>query len=49
MKYACIAAHRDSNAFDVTMMCAALGVSSSGFYAAEQRKRRPLGARARAN
>lgn len=49
MKYACIASHRDSEAFDVTVMCAALGVSTSGFYAAEQRKRRPLGPRARAN
>jgi putative transposase len=49
VKYACIAAHRDSDQFDVTVMCEALGVSPSGFYAAEQRKQRPLGARARAN
>ena len=47
MKYACIAQHRDS--FDVTMMCAALSVSRSGFYAAAARARRPLGPRARAN
>jgi transposase InsO family protein len=49
VKYACIAAHRDSNAYDVRMMCEALDVSPSGFYAAEQRKQRPLGPRARAN
>ena len=47
MKYACIAAHRDS--FDVTLMCDALLVSPSGFYAAEARKHQPLGPRARAN
>lgn len=47
MKYACIAEHRDS--FDVIVMCEALGVSPSGFYAAEARKRAPLGRRARAN
>lgn len=49
MKYACIASYRDSDAFDVRMMCEALDVSRSGFYAAEQRKQRPLGPRARAN
>lgn len=49
MKHAYIAAHRDAKEFDVTVMCEALGVSPSGFYAAEQRKRRPLGPRARAN
>lgn len=48
MKYACIATHRDS-AFAVEMMCELLGVSTSGFYAAEQRKRHPLGPRAQAN
>jgi len=47
VKHACIAAHRDS--FDVTVMCEALEVSTAGFYAAEQRKQQPLGARARAN
>lgn len=47
MKYACIAAQRDS--FDVTLMCGALGVSRAGFYAACARQREPLGARARAN
>jgi len=47
VKYACIAEHRDS--FDVIVMCEALGVSPSGFYAAEARKRDPLGRRARAN
>lgn len=47
MKHACIAEHRGS--FDVTVMCEALGVSTTGFYAAEQRKRAPLGPRARAN
>jgi transposase InsO family protein len=30
-------------------MCEALGISRSGFYAAEQRRQRPLGPRARAN
>jgi putative transposase len=47
VKHACIAQHRDS--FDVTVMCEALGVSTTGFYAAERRKHRPLGPRARAN
>lgn len=47
MKHACIAEHRGS--FDVTLMCAALGVSAAGFYAAERRKRQPLGPRARAD
>jgi transposase InsO family protein len=47
VKYACIAEHRGS--FDVVVMCEALDVSPSGFYAAEARKRRPLGPRARAN
>ncbi len=35
MKYACIARHRDS--FPVTLMCRVLGVSRSGFYAAQTR------------
>ena len=47
MKYACIAEHRDS--FPITLMCEALDVWPSGFYAAEQRKREALGLRARAN
>ena len=47
MKYACIAQHRDS--FAVGLMCHALAVSRSGFYAAQARQRRPLGPRARAN
>ena len=47
MKHACIAAHRDS--VPVALMCEALGVSASGFYAAEQRRRGPLGPRARAD
>lgn len=47
MKYACIAAHRDS--FSVRVMCEALDVWPSGFYAAERRKQQPLGPRARAN
>lgn len=47
MKHACIAAHRDS--FPVRMMCELLEVSPAGFYAAERRKRQPLGPRAQAN
>ncbi len=35
MKYACIVRHRDS--FPVTLMCRVLGVSRSGFYAAQTR------------
>ncbi len=35
MKYACIQAHRDE--FPISLMCAVLGVSRSGFYAAQQR------------
>ncbi len=35
MQYACIQAHRD--AFPLSRMCAVLGVSRSGFYAARQR------------
>jgi putative transposase len=49
VKHACIAAHRDSKEFDVTVMCEALGVSTTGFYATEKRKRQPLGRRARDN
>ena len=49
MKYACIA--RQHGAFDVRLMCRALGVSPAGFYAAEAQRRgdRPVRARARAN
>jgi transposase InsO family protein len=47
VKYACIAEHRDS--VPVTLMCELLGVSTSGFYAAERRRRQPLGPQARAN
>ena len=47
MKYACIAAHRDS--FPVGLMCRLLAVSRSGFYKAVQRKHQPLGPRAQAN
>ncbi len=35
MKYACIARHRDS--FPLTLMCRVLGVSRSGYYAAQRR------------
>jgi transposase InsO family protein len=38
-KYAVVAAHRD--AYPVTLMCRALGVSPSGFYDAEARKAAP--------
>jgi len=47
VKHACIRTHRDE--YDLTVMCAALGVSRSGFYAAERRRQWPLGPRARAN
>lgn len=49
MKYACIARHQGE--FKVRLMCQVLGVSPSGFYAAEQLRRgeRPLSPRARAN
>jgi transposase InsO family protein len=47
VKHACIRQHRDE--YDLTVMCAALGVSRTGYYAAEQRRHRPLGPRARAN
>ena len=47
MKHACIRQHRDDYA--IALMCDALGVSRTGFYAAEQRRQQPLGPRARAN
>ena len=49
MKYACIA--RDRRDAPVRLLCRALGVSPSGFYAAEQARagRRPASARVRAN
>ena len=47
MKHACIKENRDD--FQITLMCEALGVSRTGYYAAEQRRSRPLGPRARAN
>ena len=49
MKYACIARYRSEA--PVRLLCRVLGVSPSGFYAAEQQRqgRRALSARARAN
>ena len=49
MKYACIARYRSEA--PVRLLCRVLGVSSSGFYAAEQQRegRRPPSARVRAN
>jgi len=47
VKHALIAEHRDD--YPLTVMCDALAVSRSGVYAAEQRRRQPLGPRARAN
>ena len=49
MKYACIAQHQRE--YDVRLMCRALAVAPSGFYAAEQQRqgRRPPSRRARAN
>ena len=47
MKHAMIRQYRD--AYDITVMCATLGVSRTGFYAAEQRRQLPLGPRAQAN
>jgi len=47
VKHACIRQHRDDYA--IALMCDALGVSRTGFYAAEQRRQQPLGPRARAN
>lgn len=35
--------------YDIAVMCDALGVSRTGFYAAEKRRQLPLGPRARAN
>jgi len=46
VKYACIAQHRCE--FDVRLMCQALGVSRSGFYAAMRRRDQPS-KRARGN
>ena len=47
MKHALIRQYRDT--YDVAVMCDALGVSRTGFYAAEQRRQLPPGPRARAN
>jgi putative transposase len=47
VKHACIAQFRD--AYPLTVMCAALECSRAGVYAAERRRREPLGPRARAN
>lgn len=47
MKHALIAKHRDE--YPLTVMCDALEVARSGVYAAAQRRRQPLGTRARAN
>ena len=46
-KYAVMARHRDS--YSVPLMCRTLGVSASGFYAAQARERRPASARAAAD
>jgi putative transposase len=47
VKHALIRQYRDT--YDIAVMCDALGVSRTGFYAADQRRQRPLGPRARAN
>ena len=47
MKHALIRQYRDT--YPVTLMCDTLEVSRTGFYAAEHRRVRPLGPRARAN
>jgi putative transposase len=49
VKYACIARYRSDA--PVRLLCRVLGVSPSGFYAAEQQRqgRRPRSARGRAN
>jgi len=47
VKHALIRQYRDT--YDIAVMCDALEVSRTGFYAAEQRRRVPLGPRARAN
>jgi putative transposase len=47
VKHALIRQHRDD--YDLTVMCDALDVSRTGFYAAEKRRTQPLGRRAREN
>jgi putative transposase len=47
VKYACIARHRGE--FPVRLMCRVLSVSPAGFYASQQRQRRPLSRRARSD
>jgi transposase InsO family protein len=47
VKHALIRQYRDD--YPLTLMCDTLDVSRTGFYAAEQRRRRPLAPRARAN
>ena len=47
MKHALIRQYRDT--YDIAVMCDALEVSRTGFYAAEQRRQLPLGPRAREN
>jgi transposase InsO family protein len=47
VKHACIRQHRDD--YNISVMCEALGVSRTGYYAAEHRRQLPLGPRARAN
>jgi putative transposase len=47
VKHALIRQYRDT--YDIAVMCDALSVSRTGFYAAEKRRQLPLGPRARAN
>jgi len=51
VKYACIAQYQRLKAYDVRLMCQALGVARSGYYVAEQQRqgRRPVSARVQAN